>query len=173
MPTVKEVCAREKKKSGRRERQYKTLISILHFLSHRLVCKSSWWVKTACPANDLMKDRSWLRAVKENRSLWIYSRKRLETVGTHPESTFTPWWRRKSGCHAGHGPKWSKCRTSHEPDDSMPAEIATLSGDLHSLRGGSSLIDTWGWMEGITRQTDKLIEHVSVAWFFAGKCHIA
>lgn len=37
-----------------------------------------------------MKDRSWLRAVKENRSLWIYSRKRLETVGTHPESTFTP-----------------------------------------------------------------------------------
>lgn len=150
MPIVKEVCAREKKKSGRRERQYRTLISILHFLSHRLVCKSSWWVKTACPANDLMKDRSWLRAVKENRSLQVYGRKRLETVGTHSGSTFTQWWRRKSRYHAGHGLKSSKCRTSH---DSMPGEIATLSGDLHSLRSGSSLIDTCSWMEGITRRS--------------------
>lgn len=40
--------------------------------SHRVVCKINWDLKAVCPANDLMKESSWLRALCQLRKTEVF-----------------------------------------------------------------------------------------------------
>lgn len=77
MPAVKEASLGDfiqggKSRAAGGKAEARQIYPFHSYPSHKVVCKINWGLKAVCPANDLMKQSSWLRALCQLRKTEVF-----------------------------------------------------------------------------------------------------